>query len=246
MLIDSYFDRQQRILNKRRDILRFMRDEIWSTAKVLSVVVGVTEISIYKTLHKLERDGYLKSHYIQEHRLKIWGVTPLGLIFSWDKEEQMKNRPYFEASKVKPLMMYHHIDLQKARLRASDAGWYDWVPGNYLPLNIKKRPDAIVNEYRTNNIIAIELERNVKTKKRYEAIFVSYLTAIKKNKYHSVHYVCPCPEFAIRLQRMFYLITSIPVAGQRVTITDKHRARIVVFALERWPPKVHEPNNEMG
>lgn len=239
MLINSYHDRQARHIHKRMQILEFLRDEIWSDAKTLSRLIGVSEVSIYKTLNKLQKHDFIKSHYIPELRFRIWGLTQMGLLYAWGDEEQMQSRPCFEPSKVKPAMIQHHLDLQRARLNASHCGWYNWLPGNLLPRHIDKRPDAIATSS-DDMTIAIEIERTVKTRKRYEAIFSLYLQAIKRGNYHYVHYVCPTIDFAKRIQRLFSTINSVPVAGQRVTITDKHRARFPVYALEQWPPKQKE------
>ena len=133
-------------------------------------------------------------------------------------------------------MIQHHLDLQQARYQAEALGWKNWLPGNQLPKGIAKRPDAIAKDSLQLDTIAIELERTIKTKKRYEVIFSTYLQAIKRGDYASVHYVCPDPEFAKRLKRMFQLINSVPVSGQRVKILDKHRAKFPVFSLKNWPP----------
>jgi len=168
----------------------------------------------------------------------------MGLLYSWDEGEKMETRYIFEPSKIRPVMIQHHLDLQVARLQAESAGWTNWLPGNLLPKDVKKRPDAIVNTFSSNRKIAVELERTIKTKKRYEAIFSIYLQAIKRGEYHSIHYVCPDPEFAVRMRRMFMLITSVPVTGERVQINEKHRAKFPVYSLDNWPPNIKE--KEMG
>ena len=103
-----------------------------------------------------------------------------------------------------------------------------------LPKDIKKRPDAIALNPE-GQTIAIELERTIKTLKRYEAIFSIYLQQMKRDEYFQVHYVCPDASFAPRLERMFTLIKSVPVAGERVPITERHRARFPVYSLDNWP-----------
>ena len=108
------------------------------------------------------------------------------------------------------------------------------MPGQRLPPGIKKRPDAVATNTEDQRI-AVEVERHVKTMKRYESIFADYLQAIKRGDYHAVHYVCPDVRLAMALQRLFNLIQAVPLLGQRVPISDKHRARFPVFALQHWP-----------
>lgn len=237
MLIKSYEERQSRVNDKRDLILKYLRDEIWSSGENLARVIGVTRTAIYKTLPKLEKQGHIKSHYVPEMRMKIWGITQMGLLYSWSDDEAIESRYGFEPSKVKPLMMNHHLDLQHARFKAEKAGWKNWLPGSQLPKGVAKRPDAVVDDIGRGRKVAIELERTIKTKKRYEVIFSNYLQAIKRGEYHAVHYVCPDHGFAMRLKRMFGIIESVPVASERVQINQKHLARFPVFALEDWPIK---------
>ena len=236
MLINSYQQRCVRTQTKREMILRFLRDETWSNLTNLAGVLGLSDPATFKTICQMERDGFLLRYKVTALRLSLWGITPQGLAFAWTENEIMQSRPYFESSKLSVMTIAHYLDIQRARLIAEAAGWTSWIPGNRLPKDIKKRPDAIaINP--EGQMIAIELERSIKTLKRYEAIFAIYLQMIKRDKYAKVHYVCPHANFAPRLVRMFELIKSVPVAGERVPITEKHRARFEVHALNDWPPK---------
>lgn len=234
MLINSYQQRCARAQTKREVLLRFLRDETWSNLTNLAGVLGLSEPAAFKTICQMERDGFLLRFKVTALRLSLWGITPQGLAFAWTESEVMQIRPYFEPSKLSVMTIAHYLDIQRARLIAEGAGWTNWIPGNRLPKDIKKRPDAIA----TNNegqIVAIELERSIKTLKRYEAIFSIYLQMMKRDEYAKVHYLCPDANFAPRLMRMFELIQSVPVAGERVPITEKHRARFPVYALDNWP-----------
>lgn len=235
MLINSFKERQGRIGHKRRILLHFLRDESWSNLANLAGVARLSEPAIFKTLCQMERDGYLLRHRVSQLRLSLWGITPKGLMFAWDEHEPMESRPHFEPSKLSIVTIHHYLDIQRARLAAERAGWSGWVPGNRLPKNIKKRPDAVAT-VPSGHRVAIEIERSIKTTKRYEAIFAAYLQMIKQGDYAMVHYVCPDAEFAPRLSRLFQMIRAVPLVGERVPITDKHRARFPVFAFENWPP----------
>jgi len=235
MLIKSYSDRCQRSKIKQEKLLKFLRDETWSNAENLAHLLSISHTAIYKTLKRMGKLEYIKFYYIPELRFNIWGITPLGLLYSWSEHETMEDRYVFEPSKVKPAFVMHHLDLQKARLQAEKAGWENWIPGNLLGKSLAKRPDAVVTDTSKQKNIAVELERTIKTKKRYQVIFSTYLQAIKQGEYNSVHYVCPDRVFSTRLIRMFQLIKSVPVGGEHVVINDKHRARFQVYFLEQWP-----------
>ncbi|MBT5228972.1 MAG: hypothetical protein HOM11_01725 [Methylococcales bacterium] len=65
----------------------------------------------------------------------------------------------------------------------------------------------------TTDAIVKEIERTVKTRKRYEAIFAIYLQTIKRGEYDSIHYVCPDLAFANRLEQLFNLINEPLLQG---------------------------------
>lgn len=235
MLINDYQERMKRSQDNQQRILTLLRDETWTSAPMASQWLKLSLSATYKLLARLEAKKLLKVFYVEELRYNIWGITQDGLLMSWQEDEAMQLRPYFQPSRIKPVMMQHHLDLQQARFNAEQNGWSNWHLGSLLPKQIGKRPDAIVTT-KEGDTIAVELERSVKTKKRYEVIFSIYLQAIKRGEYQSIHYVCPNPEFAVRLKRLFNLVQTVPVAGDRVAIKDKHRDKLPVFSLKSWPP----------
>ena len=244
MLINSFQERCIRSKHKREAVLGFLKDETWSNLANLAKLLALSEPATFKSLAKMEREGFLFKYKVTELRINLWGITPQGLAFAWNENEQMERRPYFEPSKLSIPTIYHYLLTQQARLKAEAAGWTNWIPGKRLPRNVKKRPDAVANNP-DGQLVAIELERSIKTLKRYESIFVIYLQMMKRDQYVKVHYVCPDKSFARRLIRMFELIKAVPVAGERVPIAEKHRARFPVYALDDWPPtyQVGDTNN---
>lgn len=233
MLIKSFKERCNRQEAKQRKLLGFYRDEIWSSAYNTSLLLGCSLSAAYKTLNQLEIKGILQSHLIQELNLKIWGITAQGQFIAWDNEV-IQQRSAFQPSKINALFVKHHLDLQVIMLNATKAGYTQWVNGKLLPKAIQQRPDAIVRDI-SGNQLAVEYERTVKSRKRYEVIFSKYLQAIKRGEFCSAQYVCPDENFAARLSNVFASIASVPVAGQRVTLTDKHRSKIAVSSISNWP-----------
>ena len=235
MLINNYEERMKRSQDNQQRLLTLLRDETWTSAPMASRWLGLSLSATYKLLARLELKKLIKTFYVEDLKYKIWGITPDGLLMAWEEGEVMQIRPYFQPSRIKPVMMQHHLDLQQARFNAEQNGWTNWHLGSLLPNQIGKRPDAIATT-KQGDTIAVELERTVKTKKRYEVIFSIYLQAITRGEYQSVHYVCPNPEFAARLKRLFSLVQTVPVAGDRVGLKDKHREKLPVFSLNAWPP----------
>ena len=235
MLISCYSERQKRNERKTALVLGFLRDETWTTPLMISVLLELSLASAYKTLNALVKKSLVVKYNVEDIKQVVYGITTLGLIESWSyTEKQPEKRAYFQPSKIKAVMVNHHLMLQQSRLNAEKVGWKDWMPAKLLPNDIPKKPDAVVKS-RGHETVAVELERSMKTQKRYETIWSIYLQAIRRGDYDVVHYIVPNQRFLASLNRMFSLITFIPVGGKRVKIEDKHRAKFMIFAINDWP-----------
>lgn len=234
MLIKSYVERMARQSARHHSVLSFLRDETWTSAHVLAELLDCSPPLVSKTMQQLLAQHHVIGHQIESFRGTLWGITAHGLAHAWREDETMAVRPHFEPSRLSVLAIPHHLDVQRARLNAERAGWTGWQPDSVLPVGMSKRPDAVaVNTI--GQVIAIEVERNIKTLKRYEAIFAVYLQAIKRGEFEAVHYVTPDKALATRLARVFGLVQAVPLLGERVVITERHRARFKVSALADWP-----------
>jgi hypothetical protein len=236
MLINSYAERCQRQQAKRALVLNFLASEIWTGFSILQGVLGLSEPATLRTLGALERQGLIRRHRVGELRASIWGITAHGLVMGGPVEEPaiINSSRTFEPSKVKTLGIAHKISTQEARLAAERAGWTEWRATPETAARHHIQPDAVARDI-AGRAVAIEVERTVKSKKRYEAIFAAYLQIVKSGEIDLIHYVCPDRDFAPRLARMFGTIKAVPILGERVTLNDRHRARFQVYPLETWP-----------
>lgn len=238
-LMRSPAERALRQQNKQDAVLRWLRDEIWSTPELLAQVMGLTARSgAYRTLAMMEREGFLRSAAVpifNGMEQKIFGITSHGLAHAYGADEPYVQRPTFEPSKVKLTTLQHELDIQMLRLRASRAGWQQWIPGARLGIASPdmKRPDAVVRSL-AGEIVAIEVERTIKTLKRYEVLMSQYFQAISKGQYTSVVWLCPTLDLASRLLRILRTIQSVPVAGTRVRLEDRHARLWAVVPYEQW------------
>jgi len=228
----SFLEKQSRADAKRELVLQFLASgEVFSTVAILSRVISASPSSTTRTLDYLVRDGALKSerHVIQCRHSHIYGITAhgLGLVGKF-------NVRHFELGKTNTSYISHHIDTQIARLNAEENGWRNWQPGKSLyGQNLEKVPDAIA----TNPVekrVAIEIERHIKTPKRYGEIISAHLQAITQKRWAEVHYICP-DNLHQKIEAAFTHIDSVLVKGERVPLQQKHRDCFKFFALNSWP-----------
>lgn len=241
MLIIDKPKQLARIEEKRRTVLRWLASEGYSTEKVLGELLGLQRNAIYKTIKGMERDGLIQRHELRSlmGKLAVLVGTPHGIAMGKDAVASEDWRDVESIGRIAVSSIAHGLDVQTVRVKAIKVGWADWISDRKahklsaedgwlkIPDSIAVSPDG--------EVIAIEVERTIKTRKRYEAIISAYLQMIKKGKIASVVYVCPDADVAPRLSRIFESIDAVPVAGNRVSINDEHRAKFIFTSLERWP-----------
>ncbi|MGP5895220.1 MobC family replication-relaxation protein [Pseudomonas aeruginosa] len=237
MLISDPKARAEAVAAKRGAILRFLRDETWSVPEILGRVAGIsTRQGIHTTLKAMERDELVKYHSLPiagRRDLPLWGITPHGLAMSWSDGEEYQDRPRFEPSRLTLSRVPHQIDLQRARLAAEAAGWRDWVRGERLGYSVPMRPDAVATSSK-GVTVAIEVERTIKTKSRYQQIIANHLQAIAAGRWVGVYYLTP-EGMAERLQRVMEGVGYIIENGERIELNDTHRRRFRFLELAAFP-----------
>lgn len=240
-LIGAPQERAQRSEEKRRQVLRFLRQEIWSSQEILGSVMGLaSRTAAHRSLHRMEVDGLLRRHQVQGlggGSVTLWGITPhgQGLAFELGAEEPLA--AYFEPQRVAEQTIRHGLDLQRVRVRLEQAQWKAWQNGDRLTSLLKggKRPDAIVISP-TGERCAIEIERTLKTTKRYEQVLASYLQAIKAGEVSRVVWLCPSPALAARLRAIVCGIKEVVIQRQRYPVDpERHHAALEFCGLEDWP-----------
>ena len=231
----THEQRQARGGAKRLTILRFLASgERWTVVEIAQKLFACERTAALATLQSLAADGLLRRVKISPTLPAIWGITSAGLA-----EVDDFTSPPFEGAN--PLFFEHHIATQRARLRAEDAGWTNWTPGKKLlppPGKNKggqapKVPDAIVTDP-SGRRIAIEIERLVKAKRKYREIIKAHLLAIKAGKYDAVHYISPTGKHG-QIEAALLAVHDVELLGERVKLTDAHRARFKFFDLANWP-----------
>ncbi|MCR4304473.1 MAG: hypothetical protein NUV63_09670 [Gallionella sp.] len=230
----TYEERQARAQAKKDTILGFMASgEVYTSVVVAAQVMAASPSAAERTLISLVRDGALKreSHMVESRKTNIYGITPHGLALM-----DQFDRPYFQLGRTNSAYISHHLETQRARLAAEEAGWADWTPGKLLhSQGLKKIPDAIATSP-AGARVAIEIERHIKTPKRYEEVISAHLQSISKKLWREVHYLTPV-GLAMRVAKAFANIKSVPVNGDRIQLEQAHRDRFRFYELHAWPAK---------
>lgn len=244
-------ERKTRAQLKRRLVLRFLRDEIWTVTEVIACLLGLGYPAAHAVLKAMKRDGLIVAEecFIPAkrgvQRIVLHGITAQGLAYAWDLDEVSESRTPWEPSKTSAQFVPHQIETQLARVRAQIAGWQRWRPARSLMrLGLPKLPDAeaICPE---GEPVAIEIEREIKTDKRYEAVIGAYIAQMKKDgRWSRVDYVCPSSDFAARLARVFgrlrQLRLEIPGKAAKVgELQQVHLDRFRFYSAEDWPQGTH-------
>ncbi|MCM8921842.1 MAG: hypothetical protein LC540_17525 [Candidatus Thiodiazotropha sp.] len=230
-------ERLARTAEKRRSVLKLLRDEIWTHITVIQELLNYQNVqNANATMRQLERDNLVRRATVDIPFGKpttVWGITGTGLNHAFDLDEQLEDRPSFEPGRIKAATLQHRIDLQLARVRAEKAGWTAWTPGHLLGKRLPgvKLPDAIATSHQ-GVLIAVEVERTIKSKKRYADILVSHLMQRKAGNWDKVFYLSPTLDFAARVERVFNSIETARHNGQVFTLSDQHRHPFFFFSLD--------------
>jgi len=231
-LISDPAERKRRRQAKRDQVLRWLRLNTWSSADVLRQVAEQgSRQAAHTLLEGLCRDGLIRKGIIAAEfgsPVLIWGITAHGAAMAARENEPVAART-FEPSKVSASTLSHSLDVQLMQLKAERAGW-KWQPifGEFSRSEAKyadavgMRPDG--------QKVAIELERTVKTVKRYAEILIAHLAARKDNKWEWIYYLSPDEVTCDRVRRAFQEISRARWRGRIIAIDDAHRAPFRFFS----------------
>lgn len=210
--------RMQRADEKRRALLRFLRDELYTTPAVAACVMQCGERAARQTVASLEKQGLVKRHVVRwldgVAPVVLVAITPHGQAMAFDPDAgETCGVRTFEPARFSLTYLQHTLDMQRLRI-AVQARIARWVPGEMLGVSSKavKRPDAIVLLHDKTRV-AVEIERTLKNARRYERALAGHLQAIKQNKWHRVVYASPDADTAKRVRALLTQVKRVRIAG---------------------------------
>ncbi|MND51092.1 hypothetical protein D3C80_420720 [compost metagenome] len=117
--------------------------------------------------------------------------------------------------------------------------WVEWESSSKMLQNANlsrstwlQVPDAVAISPKGRKI-AIELERTVKTPKRYVEILANYAEMLSSDVIAEVIYICP-ENIAKRLERLFHRIEKIIFRGKAISVPEGLLKRFYFVSYEEW------------
>ena len=239
-LISSKAERDRIRADKQRQILLFLLAEGFSIVAVLALLLNMTPNGVQRIVRRMEKSGLIKSHTVDFElsawNLKIWGLTPTGALLATDMDEDLK---FFEVGRIKPITIAHSLALQRIKVTSLSCGWKQWESSSRMLKKANESrsiwiqvPDAVACSPKGRKV-AIELERTVKTPKRYVEILANYAEMMSIGVIDEVIYVCPT-QLTARLERLFHRIEKIIFKGKVIPIPEGLLKRFYFISYEEW------------
>lgn len=229
--IRSYKERMAKKQDNEQAILRFLKDEIYSTAEILSQVLHYTAVStVYAVLKRMCAKGLLSTEKVDlggYRPFKVYGITQHGAVMALDDHDDPFKLKAFEPSKITLSTLEHRFDVQRLSLVARHRG-YQWKSTSHLKLEKgQKYPDGLMRK--DEKIWAVEVERVAKSPKRYREITEIYLNQITQNGWAGVVYLFPEPALRDRVKRIFYAVDAATIGGRLQPLTPEITDRFFYF-----------------
>ncbi len=214
---------------KEKIILNLLKDERFSTARHIAVLLKTKRTATFETVKRMEKKGLLLQAKVEDQSL--WGLTPQGAFLADGR--------HFDPKRISAITIRHDLAVQKAKVEAMAMGWSGFLAERTLrQMAVKERttwlqvPDAFAVSPKGRKV-ALEVERTVKTPKRYTVIFDSYCQMLADKTIQEVIYICT-EDIKDRLERLFLKIETMTVDGKRHAFSESFRARFHFVTCEKW------------
>lgn len=228
-------ERAARAAAKRHAVLRHLRTNVYTSPDVIGKLLDLPHRQvIHRLLISMERDDLVKGEAVTTpagRRVMLWGITPRGQLHAADIDAgEVVLDKTFDPGRVGLSVLQHTLDIQSLEIVARQNGWRDWTLGDRLGKWAagQSRPDIIAT-HPSGERWAFEVERTIKTTRRYCVILADRLQAIRRGDFSRVVWLTPMPAEAVRLASLIKSITTVIVAGQAVRIDPERHHAVLAF-----------------
>jgi len=232
----------ERIEEKQNIVLGFLAQEVFSTSEILGQLLNLSRTATYKTLKLMEKRDLIRMYPIeyelaQRGKQTIWGLAPKGALLATDLDNFQID--FYESGRIATSTMAHSLAIQRVKVAGLTKGWTDWVSSRKLKqiaakdkAKWKQIPDALGTSL-DSKVIAFEVEKTVKTPKRYQAILGNYAKMFLDQTVDQVFYICP-ENIVKRLERLFSNIDKLVVDGKSYPVHENVLKRIQFLSYDDW------------
>lgn len=204
------------IFNERiNKVLRFLIEENYSSLENLSLLLDVPKQTIIRLTKHLCEKSYLVKLDVDvglARNISVFQPTNTGIMFVIDVNEELPELR--EVSKVNASTLYHDLKLQQIRFKLEAQGYHSFQSSWHLTRLLRKRAEKApkIPDYTCINPdghkVAIEYERTIKTRKRYQEIIGQYMDIKERGIIKQVIYFTD-DGFAEKLRQLFNNIEHI-------------------------------------
>lgn len=232
---------------KQAKALNFLAIETFSTPALIQQLLGYNSIqAAYQLLNRMYANKLISKTKIEVmfgRKVTLFGINNNGLALS--NHPNFLERPTFQKSKVCLSTLQHKLDIQNIHICAINNGWTDWKDGSQLGLRKRdvKIPDAIAISV-TGDTYAFEIEREIKSIRRYRDILLSHLVTRKSQGWTQIIYLCPTLQHSQSLEKKIRSIRTVSYQGRMITLTNEHFEFFEFYSYEQFTKKVRRNFHE--
>ncbi len=195
-------------------------DENYSSLENLALLMGVPKQTAIRVTKHLCDKSYLNKIEVDiglARKISVFQPTNTGLMFVMANDEALPELR--EVAKVGAATIYHDLKLQQIRFKLEKQGYHSFQSSWHLTRILRKRgekPPKIPDYTCINpdgNKVAIEYERTIKTRKRYQEIIGQYMDIKERGIIKQVIYYTD-DGFADKLKQLFQSVEFIYRKGR--------------------------------
>jgi len=228
----SQAERMQRYDKKRAEVLKIALKFGWINVAAASELLGVTRPAAARTVKSLASDGLLFEHELAGMPRRIWysiseaGVAEAYFLDDLDLPSNLQPGRW----KIAVQNYQHEQDVLLIAIKSQKSGAEVCLAE--FDQNDKKRGRSFSSKYPdflieiSRKIYGIEIEREVKSQRRYKEIVASHWRAIERGHYDCILYLTPDQPTCDRLTRIVKSVfESVRLGGRERALTQPERQR---------------------
>lgn len=206
--------------SRKRKVLRFLLEENYSSLENLATLTKTPKQTMLRLTNHLCEINYLTKVEVNiglARPISVFQPTNTGIMFVMLESEELPELR--EISKVNAVTIYHNLKLQQIRFKLETQGYHSFQSSWYLTRILRKRGEKApkIPDYTCinpdGNKVAIEYERTIKTRKRYQEIIGQYMDIKERGIIKQVIYYTD-DGFADKLKQLFSGIEFIYRKGR--------------------------------